>query len=75
MIITNQIDFILQKFHLQKDNLICSGCGEKISDINHLAAIFPLPIKTDTDGGSRAVVVCDNFKCLILARDKLVKEI
>jgi len=62
----SKIDAILRMHGMSRKDLKCSICGEDLSDLKHLRAIFPY---------KSALVCCDKFECLIACRDKLIAKV
>jgi hypothetical protein len=61
----NKVDAILRMHGMSRKDLKCSICGEDLSDLKHLRAIFPY---------KSALVCCDKFECLVACRDKLIAK-
>lgn len=60
-----KVDAILRMHGMSRKDLKCSICGEDLSDLKHLRAIFPY---------KSALVCCDKFECLVACRDKLIAK-
>jgi len=60
-----KIEAILKKTGMAKKKLKCSICGEPITDLTKIRAIFPY---------HSALVCCDKIECLIACRDRLIFE-
>ena len=59
------VDAVLRKYGLTKEDLKCSFCKKDLSDLKHLGAIFP---------GHSTLICCDKFECIMAYRDKLIEE-
>jgi len=60
-----KVEVILKKTGMPIEELKCSLCGEPITDLTRIRAIFPY---------HSALVCCDKFECLIACRDRLLRE-
>jgi len=61
----DKVNSILQIHGMSRKDLKCSICGEDLSDLKHLRAIFPY---------KSALICCDKFECLSACRDKLIAK-
>jgi hypothetical protein len=60
-----KVEAILKKTGMPTEELKCSLCGEPITDLSRIRAIFPY---------HSALICCDKFECLVACRDKLILE-
>ncbi|KPV63649.1 MAG: hypothetical protein AOA66_0781 [Candidatus Bathyarchaeota archaeon BA2] len=60
-----KVDAILRTLGMSRKDLKCSICGEDLSDLKHLRAIFPY---------KSALICCDKFECLSACRDELIAK-
>jgi len=61
-----KVDFILERYELSREDLKCSVCGDDLSDLKHLRAIYPY----------RSILIsCDKFECMCSIRDLLIEEV
>jgi len=60
-----KIEAALEKTGMDKRNLRCSICNKPITDLRQIRAIFPY---------HSALICCDDIKCLIACRNKLLAE-
>jgi len=61
----DKVDAILRMHGMARKDLKCSICGQDLSDLKHLRAIFPY---------RSALICCDKFECLSACRDKLIAK-
>ena len=59
------VDAILNKYDLSREDLRCSICDIDLRDLKHLGAIFPY---------HSALICCDKIECANKCRDKLLEE-
>jgi hypothetical protein len=60
-----KVETILKKTGMPIGELKCSLCGEPITDLSRIRAIFPY---------HSALICCDKFECLVACRNKLISE-